>query len=91
MYIVIAYDTPNDKRRAKIAKLLKNFGFRIQLSVFEAILNKQELDKLIYKLKNVADDKQDSIRIYPLCEKCQENMILIGIGKKVETQPYIIL
>jgi CRISPR-associated protein Cas2 len=91
MYVVIAYDTPDDKRRGKIAKILKNFGFRTQLSVFEAILSNEELERLITKLKNIADNKQDSIRIYSLCAKCQENMILIGISKKVETPAYIIL
>ena len=91
MYVVIAYDTPDDKRRAKIAKTLKNFGFRTQLSVFEAILTQQELEKLIDKLKNIQDEQQDSIRIYPLCAKCQENMIIIGINKKIETQAFIIV
>jgi len=91
MYVVIAYDTPDDKRRAKIAKTLKNFGFRTQLSVFEAILNQKELEKLIDKLKNLTDEQQDSVRIYPLCAKCQENIIVIGINKKIETQAFIIV
>jgi CRISPR-associated protein Cas2 len=31
---VIAYDSPNDKRRRKVAKLLEGYGERIQRSVF---------------------------------------------------------
>ena len=40
LYLVIAYDTPDDRRRARLAKLLKGFGERRQYSVFEARLTR---------------------------------------------------
>jgi len=32
---VVAYDSPNTKRRRKLAKLLERYGEWLQLSVFE--------------------------------------------------------
>lgn len=90
MYLVVAYDTPSNKRRNKIAKTLKNFGFRTQLSVFEAIVNQNELQRIIKALNNIIDPVEDSIRIYPLCQKCQENFIILGRGNKIEKQAFII-
>ena len=31
----VAYDIPDDTRRVKLANLLKSYGERVQLSVFE--------------------------------------------------------
>ncbi len=33
----IAYDIPDDTRRVKLANLLKSYGERVQLSVFDTL------------------------------------------------------
>jgi len=38
MLYVISYDIPDDERRLKVAKILLDFGRRVQYSVFEAHL-----------------------------------------------------
>jgi len=38
-FIVLAYDIPDDRRRTKLFKTLKRFGFPVQESVFEFHLN----------------------------------------------------
>ena len=43
---VIAYDSPCDKRRRKMAKLLKGYGERLQWSVFECRLQPHQLLRL---------------------------------------------
>jgi CRISPR-associated protein Cas2 len=43
MYLVVSYDIHDDKRRNRIHKVLKNFGERIQFSVFECDLTKDQL------------------------------------------------
>ena len=35
MHYTVAYDITDDKRRNKVAKILKDFGKRVQYSVFE--------------------------------------------------------
>ena len=41
MYLVVSYDIHDDKRRNSIHKVLKNFGERIQFSVFECDMTKE--------------------------------------------------
>ena len=36
--MIIIYDISDNKRRAKLSKYLQGFGFRVQRSAFEAIL-----------------------------------------------------
>lgn len=44
MLYTISYDIPDDKRRLKIAKILLDYGPRVQYSVFEAQLDTAALE-----------------------------------------------
>jgi CRISPR-associated protein Cas2 len=77
-FFVLAYDMTDDKRRAKIAKLMEAVGERVQGSVFEAYLNRTELEKLLKRVKKVLSEKEDSLRIYYLCEACHQKPLMIG-------------
>jgi CRISPR-associated protein Cas2 len=77
-FYVLAYDMSNDRRRAKIAKLMEAVGERVQGSVFEAYLTPAELEKLLKRVGKVLDQKQDSLRIYYLCEACRRKPRMIG-------------
>lgn len=61
---VISYDISDNNSRVKTANLLKSFGERVQLSVFECWLNERELDILVDRIKKVVDLSSDSVRIY---------------------------
>ena len=63
-YLVIAYDTPSDKRRNKIVKVLKRFGERRQYSLFEARVNRDQLATLKRDLAKHADEAEDTLAIY---------------------------
>ncbi|MDI6809661.1 MAG: CRISPR-associated endonuclease Cas2 [Candidatus Eisenbacteria bacterium] len=49
----VVYDISSDRERAKVDKLLKGFGFRIQKSVFECRLTKGGRKELIEKLERL--------------------------------------
>jgi CRISPR-associated protein Cas2 len=38
LFCVIAYDIQDDRKRAKVSKLLEKHGYRINFSVFECML-----------------------------------------------------
>ena len=42
MFIVISYDIPDNKRRTKVMKTLKNFGAHVQYSVVECELKRDD-------------------------------------------------
>ena len=90
-FYVLAYDITDNRRRAKVVKLLEALGFRVQGSVFEGYINSQEIERLIRRLSLVIDRDSDSMRIYPLCESCRAKMTLIGVGKVNEPPDSVII
>ena len=46
MFYLISYDIPDDRRRSQLAKALKGFGTRVQYSVFEAHLSRNQYEEL---------------------------------------------
>lgn len=90
MHYLITYDIRNEKRLAKVAKIMKDFGERVQYSVFECNLKESELNFLKTRLKNVIDMKQDSVIFYILCESCFEKIEQFGEGRAY-TEDYCIV
>lgn len=91
MFYLVSYDIPDDKRRQKIAKILLDFGDRVQYSVFEAILTGELLERMIVRLKKVISEKEDSIRIYRLCAECKKEIDILGRGEVSEDKDVYIL
>jgi len=75
---VIAYDSPNDRRRTKLHKMLKGFGAWTQYSLFECWLTDTQLVKLRTRLDKLLKESEDSVRIYPLCARCTGEVETIG-------------
>lgn len=98
IYIVaydIKFDRVNDKKAAKrlnnLSKLLQNYGLRRQKSLFECDFDHNKLQELKKAIRQVINTNVDSIRIYPLCNKCLKKTIIQGIGEIIEIKPYEII
>ena len=74
MFYIISYDIPDDRRRNKLAKVLKGYGTRVQFSVFEAHLNNTQFEELKHAVNGVIDPSQDSVRYYTLCSDCTDRI-----------------
>ena len=48
-FYILAYDIPDDRRRAKVARLCESIADRVQGSVFEGYLAPRELEKILQK------------------------------------------
>jgi CRISPR-associated protein Cas2 len=66
---LVFYDVREDERLRRVAKLMEGYGQRIQYSVFRCHLTPTELERLRWRLTQVADPV-DSVIIFPLCEHC---------------------
>ena len=91
MMYFISYDIANPKRLAKVSKTLENFGIRIQYSFFECEMEKVQLENLKRRLLEIIDKREDSLRIYPLCEDCLKETSSIGEGDIFVPQTFLIL
>lgn len=76
--ILVTYDvnvTSEDgqSRLARVAKVCKNFGQRVQMSVFECRVTRAQLEDMEAKLFKIMEPDKDSLRIYTLMggrDKC---------------------
>jgi CRISPR-associated protein Cas2 len=91
MYIVISYDIVDDKKRLKVSKLLKNYGERVQKSVFECRVDEKMYLEIKGKLEKIIDMENDSVRYYSLCQKCAGNIEISGWGTVLEDDDIIII
>ena len=69
-FYVISYDIVDDRKRSRAAETLKDYGQRVQKSVFEAKLDADTLSKMLTRLGEIIDDDTDSVLVYWLCEAC---------------------
>lgn len=72
MIIIVAYDVVDDTRRNRIAKALKNYGQRIQYSVFECDLTSQQIKSLKAVVKKLINEAEDRVHFFVICQACYE-------------------
>jgi CRISPR-associated protein Cas2 len=70
MFIILAYDISDNRRRTRLFKTLKRFGSPVQESVFEFHLDAGELMRLKRAVQVVIDPAEDQVRYYQLCPTC---------------------
>ncbi|MGD9506745.1 MAG: CRISPR-associated endonuclease Cas2 [Syntrophobacteraceae bacterium] len=73
MWVVVCYDvnteTNEGKRRLRrVAQVCKNYGQRVQKSVFECEVNEMQFDRLRRSLLKEVELEQDNLRLYRLTE-----------------------
>lgn len=90
MYVVVSYDIPDDKRRTKVMKTLKNFGAHVQYSVFECDLDSKDFKRLYKRLDKLVKPDQDDVRFYFLCETCMRKIRRLGHRKGPVERPGLI-
>lgn len=79
-FVVVSYDIPEDRRRTKVMKTLKNYGAHVQYSVFECQLEETELRSLRRKLVKLVQ-QGDSIRLYFIGRDDVQRIEVLGGGR----------
>lgn len=91
MLYLVTYDIPDDRRRLRLAKTLKDFGDRVQFSVFECLLDRELMEKMRVRINGIICEAEDSVRIYPLCGQCEKGLAIIGQGEVSREEEVYIL
>lgn len=91
MLYIVSYDIPDTGRRTKLARMLKDFGDRVQYSVFECILDSDLLKKMVGKIHKIISQEDDSVRVYAVCANCEGTMKIIGLGKMTKDEDVYII
>ncbi len=58
-FFLVSYDIPDDRRRARVFKLMRGWGERVQYSVFCCQLNPRERHALTDELKTRMNHDED--------------------------------
>ena len=74
LFVAVAYDVADDRRRAEVARILADFGTRVQRSVFECSLSATEAAALEARLRRTIRPPLDLLRIYRLCTTCRDRV-----------------
>ena len=78
---LIAYDIRHPVRLRKLAKIVQDYGLRMQKSVFEAEMTPSELQSMKKRMQGVIEPKEDGIKIFRLCQSCEAKRTGAGLGK----------
>jgi CRISPR-associated protein Cas2 len=96
MDILVTYDVNTEtkagrSRLRKVATICKNYGQRVQWSVFECRVNEAQYEILRSQLVKVIDKQTDSIRLYRLPGSREKVVEAFGVDKYVDfDEPLIV-
>jgi len=81
MYYIITYDIAKPKRLVKTLKLLRQYLFWMQNSVFEGELTEKKFAELKMNLKKIIKKDEDSVIFYKIRTKSVVSRSILGITK----------
>ncbi|MDD5205537.1 MAG: CRISPR-associated endonuclease Cas2 [Desulfobacterales bacterium] len=92
MFCLVCFDIVEDPARAKVVKILKEYGVRVQKSVFEcADLNERRFLKMKTQIEDHIDAGEDSVRYYVICRQCLDKVEFTGTGKSPEKKDFRVV
>jgi CRISPR-associated protein Cas2 len=77
-FYLICYDVVNNTRRNRIANLLKGYGLRVQKSVFECMLNDEQLQMVKRKIARYLKPEEDQVRFYLMSGHTRRKVLILG-------------
>jgi CRISPR-associated protein Cas2 len=91
MRYVVCYDIADDHRRNRLAEALKNYGQRVQYSVFVADLDDSLAARMLEDVRRAIDPDEDKVHVFLLCRACCGKMQEIGLAETPEDRAYYIV
>jgi len=96
MMVVVSYDvkteTPQGRRRLRrVAKVCKNYGQRVQFSVFELIVDSSLWTSVKSKLMSEINPAEDSLRFYFLGNNYENRIEHEGVKEGIDQEGPLIV
>ena len=90
--MIVAYDIAEPRRLNKVAKVVKDYGVRVQKSIFEVEVDGRRFAEMKARVEEVIEASEDGVKYFPLCEKCAGTVEIIGQGVFVDPdEEYYVL
>lgn len=96
MFVLVSYDVSTmdkggQRRLRRVAKTCKNYGQRVQYSVFECIVDPAQWTALRQKLIDEIEEETDSLRFYFLGSSWQHRVEHIGAKAGIDQEGPLIV
>lgn len=96
MMVLITYDVDTisemgERRLRKVAKLCRDYGQRVQNSVFECRLTESQFVILKNKISTIIDNDLDNVRFYLLGNNWSQRIEIIGKKKLQDLDEELII
>jgi CRISPR-associated protein Cas2 len=96
MFVLATYDvstvTPEGRRRLRrVARVCKNFGQRVQFSIFECHVNATQWVRLKHDLLEEMNPHEDSLRFYFLGEDASKRTEHYGTKPSIDFDEALIV
>ena len=88
---MISYDVVEDKKRLKLMKLLKDYGNRVQKSVFECDLSTKTYEQVKSGVEEIINKRKDRVRYYRICKGCVDKVEISGWGEVTEDEEFMVI
>ncbi len=90
-YDVSLQDAEGPRRLRRVAKVCKNYGQRVQYSVFECLVDPAQWAILRQKLIDEIDESKDSLRFYFLGANWRKRVEHVGAKEGIDQEGPLIL
>lgn len=74
-----------------MSNVLKDYGTRVQYSVFECIIDDFYYHQMVSRLEDLIDVSEDSVRIYRLDADNVKHIVILGQGEVLEDKDFYIV
>ncbi|MBI2251612.1 MAG: CRISPR-associated endonuclease Cas2 [Armatimonadetes bacterium] len=96
MFVLVSYDVNiksngGARRLRRVAKTCKDYGQRVQFSVFECIVDPAQWALLRQKLINEIEPERDSLRFYFLGSNWKHRVEHIGAKETIDLEGPLIV
>lgn len=96
MFVLVTYDVKTSdpggtKRLRRVAKACKDFGQRVQFSVFECIIDPAQWARLRQRLIDEIDEEVDSLRFYFLGSNWKHRVEHVGAKESIDQEGPLII
>ncbi len=96
MMVLVSYDVSLEssggaRRLRRVGKACKDYGQRVQYSVFECIVDPAQWTKLRARLLSEIDVEQDSLRFYFLGAHWQKRVEHVGAKPSVDLEGPLVV
>lgn len=96
MFVLVSYDVNTEseggqRRLRRVAKVCKDYGQRVQFSVFECIVDPTQWTQLRKKLTDEIDPEKDSLRFYFLGSNWKRRVEHLGAKEIIDLEGPLIV